>query len=396
MTNIASPYGEEFQVKDDPIRSLKVLLLRACERCGLEPLDLTQGNPMGPTSLEYAKEIMRLADLESQGRSSSNAYTSSIGYPDFLRAMSELEKEVNGIDIPPENILAVPGAAEGIATLLFGFKEAGKSGDVILLSPYFPPYKGYIDSAGLTPKIIEFMEEDALLEKIGQEIDHHTRAIIINSPNNPSGHIYSEEFLKGLGNVLNKHGNILLISDEPYRRLILPGEKMTSVIATLNYPNTAVVYSFSKEGRVAGCRDGYVALHPDFPKAEETILALANTLPKRGVLQSNTREQIALSRCKLPLQVDWSGTMELMVQYVKALTEMGYQVIPPQGAFYICVKSPDGDGKQFQERLLNNGLGTVSGPPFGIPDCVRLALCTEDAGKTKEVFQRFEKVLDSY
>jgi aspartate aminotransferase len=402
---IANPY-KDLKAGEAAIRGLVEKLYKQCSESGLEPLELIHGNPVGPTDFRYAFHTARLAILESLGLSQSNGYeASSRGYPGYLLAMSELEKKVNGIPIPPEHILAVPGAGEGVATLLWGFKEAGITGEVILLAPYFPPFESYITSAGLTPKLVGFLGKDILsspdgedlyLSRIEESINQNTMAIIINSPNNPTGHIYSKRFLNKLGEILNKHGNILAISDEPYRELILPGNEWISVISNLNYSNTAVVYSHSKGGRLAGCRDAYAALHPDFPDAPEVAQALANTLPKRGVIQAHTREQMVLSKCKFPFRINWEKTMNLVLMYNTELQRMGYEIIEPKGAFYISVRSPDGDGMNLFKKLMENGVGAVPGEGFGIPEYVRLALCTKDARKINKVLPRFQQVLKEF
>lgn len=387
---------EDLKVGEDPIRSIGDSLQEICRGKNIEPIDLTQGNPIGPISKEYSYIMRELIQQEQLGGSLSNSYTASIGHPDFLKAACGLENKMNKINISPDHVLAVPGAAEGISTLLCGLREQEKSGEVILLTPFFPLYKAYTKYFGFTPKIVEFRPtENLILDEIEKAINNHTRAIIINSPNNPSGHIYSKSFLRDLGNILRIKDCVLAISDEPYRKIILPDRKMISVIDSLNYRNTSVVYSFSKEGRMAGCRIGYIALHPEFPNHKNVRNALANTLTQRGIVQAPTREQFALSRCNLPLDVDWSDTLRLMKNYSSELTQMGYEILEPQGGIFMCVKSPSGNGTEFHQKLLNRGIGVVPGTPFGIPEYIRMSLCG-DARKIDEVLKRFEHIKRGY
>ena len=383
---------ENLDVGKDAIRSIKEDLLKICKEKNLRPLDLTQGNPVGAISKEYALQMARLIKKEKEGESFSNAYCSSVGHPAYLEAIADLEKEVNKLDFTADHILAVPGAAVGVSTLLYGLSKERREGEVILLAPYFPPYVTYIEHNKLSSNIIAYDDEFSVLDNIAIKISENTRAIIINSPNNPAGHIYSKHFLEDLGEILNGNDHVLAISDEPYRNVILPDEKMIPVIKNLKYQNTAVVYSFSKEGRIAGCRIGYIALHPDFPDHEKVIAALANSLPERGIVQAHTREQHALSKCKLPLDVDWTDMLDSMDEYLVKLPEIGYETLPAKGGMFVCVRNPKYDGIDLHNRLLEAGVGTVPGVAFGIKDYVRLSMCTDDSKNIDEVLDRLEKV----
>ena len=371
---------ENLDVEEDKIRGIKEKLISYCKQNNLHPLDLTQGNPVGSISKDYAQNMKALLDAEVSGNSLSNAYCSSVGHPDFLRAVADLEKRVNGLPFTDKHILAVPGAAVGVSTLLYGLSEEKPEGEVLLLAPYFPPYAKYIEHNGLKPRIVDFdVDEEAILNYIKENISQDTRAMIINSPNNPSGHIYSKDFLEGLGKILRQNDHVLLISDEPYRNIILPGEEMVPVLKNINYENSAVVYSFSKEGRIAGSRIGYIALHPDFPDYRKVISALANSLPNRGIVQAPTREQFALAKSNLPLDVDWSEMLNHMKGYFTIFSDLGFEVLPAKGGLFLSVKHPDYDGSEFHKRLLEKGVGTVPGVAFGIRDYVRLAICAKDA-----------------
>ena len=388
---------ESLIVGEDPIRSLKRKLNKICIKKNLTEIDLTQGNPIGKISREYAEKLIGLIRKEECGESLSNSYCSSQGYQDFLIAISKLERKINNINISANHILAIPGAGEGIATLLCGLKEESETGEIILLTPFFPAYKSYVKHFGFTSKIVEFeLNENLLLNRIKEKISDSTRAIIINSPNNPSGIVYSQYFLNKIGEVLNKNSHVLAISDEPYRELVLPDRNRASVISNLNYDNTVVVYSFSKEGRIAGCRIGYIALHPKFPNYEKVIEALTNTLTERGVIQASTREQMALSQCKLPLTIDWNDTMNLMKILFTDLSNIGYELIEPNGGLFICVKSPDKNGMSLHERLMDIGLGTVPGEPFGIKEYVRLSICGVTRKNYNKILNGFKDIYLSF
>ncbi|MEK6963683.1 MAG: aminotransferase class I/II-fold pyridoxal phosphate-dependent enzyme [Nanoarchaeota archaeon] len=379
-------------VTPNPIRKLRLELLAHCSPKHITPIDLTQANPTGPTSADYAKEMGLLVAAEGRGESPSNAYTDSRGYPTFLTALADLEAQVNGLNIPSSHILATPGAGEAVATALWGLKLVKEGGEVLILAPFFPSYLEYVKAAGLTPKRIHFSSEGEQLTQLEDVLGDQTRAIILNSPNNPCGQMYSAQFLQNLGEMLNRKPHVLAISDEPYRQLRLPDIPWVSVVKELNYANTGVAYSFSKEGRLAGVRIGYLALHPDFPNGEQVRDALATSLVDRGIVQASTREQMALSKCALPLGVDWSSTMQLIKSYANQLQGLGYEIIQPQGGLCLCVKSPDGDGTKLFKNLFDQGVGSVPGVSFGILAYVRLALCGEDAKSIDETIARFGKV----
>ncbi len=383
---------ETLDVEEDKIRKIRKTLLNICKEKNLKPLDLTQGNPVGKINAEYGWNSIELIEAEIEGHSNSNAYCSSVGHPAYLEAVAELEKKVNQLDFTSEHILAVPGAAVGVSTLLYGLSKEPEQGEVIILAPFFPPYTKYINHNKLTPKIIDFANEPVAIDMIGSAINDDTRAIIINSPNNPSGQIYSKRFLRKLGEILDDNEHVLAISDEPYRNVVLPHEEWNSVIKNLDYQNAAVVYSFSKEGRIAGSRIGYIALHPDFPEHKKVISALANSLPERGIVQAHTREQFALSKCELPLDVDWSNMLNLMMSYMEDLITNGHAILPARGGMFVCMSSKKYDGTELHEKLLEQGVGTVPGIAFGIENYVRLAICSPDAKYKDEFLERLDKI----
>ncbi|MBI2548794.1 aminotransferase class I/II-fold pyridoxal phosphate-dependent enzyme [Candidatus Woesearchaeota archaeon] len=384
----------ERPLRPDPIRSRRQRLLSAAREAGVTPLDLSQGNPCGSINGEYAQRLQDLIIREREGVSESNAYTSSSGHSDFRSSVADLERRVNGLATTEEHIVAMPGAAQGIVALL----DQLSPGEVLIISPYFPLYVKYATHTRLTPNIIPYTNnEETLLQQITTNVHQNTRALILNSPNNPSGKIFSVNFLRNLGDMLhgsnNDKRNLLVISDEPYRALVREGEQWNSVIKTLDYELTAVVYSFSKEGRLAGCRIGYVALHPEFPDYQGAVQRLADRLPARGVVQAPTREQLALSQCHLPLNVDWQPALQKLRTYEQELSRLGFTVLTPQGGLYLCARHPVYDGDRLSENLLQVGIGVVPGRPFGIPQYVRLALCTPDSDKVDEVIGRFQKVI---
>jgi len=379
----------------DPIRKIRSGLMEICRENEIDPLDFSQANPVGQTDPAYAAASQELLRLEALGESPSNAYAPSEGLPEFREAIAEFERRVNGLETSPDHIIAVPGAATGVATLL---RELGKQkGNVVLIPPFFPPYRSYALSAGLTPKTVEFTpDEEQLAERLTGAIDENTRAVIINSPNNPCGAIYSERFLGQIGERANEHGQVLLISDEVYRHVVLPGNKWVPVTKALNCNNTAVVHSSAKDGRIAGCRIGHIALNPNLPNCREVASSLANNLPQVGIVQAHTREQLAISKCRLPLAVDWTPMLDLMGQYAGRLASAGYEILPPSGGLFICVESPDGNGDGLHERLLQEGVGTVPGKPFGIESYVRMAFCGKDAENIDEAMDRIARVRGSY
>ena len=142
---------------------------------------------------------------------------------------------------------------------------------------------------------------------------------------------------------------------------------------------------------MAGIRIGYIALHPEFPEAPKIINALTDRLTST-VVQSSTREQMALAQCNLPINVDWTETLNLMQKYKTHLTQLNYEILPAKGGLFLTVKHPNLSRKELYEKLMELGVGTVPGVAFGIPDYIRIALCGDDAKNIGEALRRFSLI----
>ncbi|MGV8168959.1 MAG: pyridoxal phosphate-dependent aminotransferase [Candidatus Nanoarchaeia archaeon] len=388
-----SPY-KEFEYTQDKIRRIKPLLEVVAKETGLTSLNLTQGNPEGPILKEYADAFAEIVAKEARGELNTNAYCPTNGIPEYLEYVAKRESEYHGIHFRPSQILATPGAARAVSSLLAGVGRRQKHrGKVVLFAPFFPPYLEYIKDAGLTPEIIPYRTEEFQLQALQFLLDEKVRAVIINSPNNPSGAIYSKEFLSTLGEILgSSEAQPLLISDEPYRNLLLPGEKEISSLVSSNYANAVVANSFSKSMRLAGERIGYIAFPDYFPEYDLAIEKLSAHLVGDGTVQTQHRAQKALSMLDPSLSVDWTHLFDLMKFYIKEFQEMGYNIIEPRGGMFMCVKAPLGSGVEFHQHLLQKAVGAVPGEAFGLPGYVRLSICTKDASNREEVLKRFYEV----
>lgn len=394
LEKIASPFGSR-KYALDPIRIIAGTM-QQMRAVNIPVIDLTQGNPLGPTLDKYASTIEKLVIQENLGQSNSNGYAPSAGLPEFRKKVTEIEKNANDINISTDHVIITPGATTAISILL-GVLADEKKGNVVLLKPFFPAYTQYCEDKGLGIKFAEFsLNKTEMLNNIENAIDSNTRALIINSPNNPSGQIYSAEFLNNLGQILGKTNHVLVISDEPYRELLSPGQKMVPVLKNLNYPLTAIVYSFSKSLKLAGLRIGYIALHPDFPESKNAIALLERKLQTSGMLQASTREQAALAQFNFPLNINWQDRMQLISDYEEQFIRTGYKLLHSKGTFYICLESPDKNGEKLFNKFLQENMGTIPTIHFGLPNCVRLSFSGKDALRKDEILSIAEKVYKSF
>ena len=302
------------------------------------------------------------------------------GYPATREALARLVSKEQGVETPAANVVVTVGAAGGLNVL---FRAVLSPGDEVLVpSPYFVEYGNYVGNFGgvLTPVPTRPGDFSLDVAAIDAAISAKTRAIIVNTPNNPTGQIYPAEDLAALGAVLARRSaefgrTIYLVSDEPYRQLNYTGAPIPSVFAA--YAHTVVVGSFSKTLSLAGERVGYLAVNPAIEGAEELLggLILANRIlgfvnaPAIGqqILQSCAEEGVDANIYK--------RRRDLMADELRAA---GVEFFLPKGAFYFFAKSPCEDETKFVEALLAERILVVAGRGFGLAGHVRLAFCVEE------------------
>ena len=338
--------------------------------------DLSLGNPVMEPPKEFHDELRRLANDPMSGM---HRYMPNPGYLETRQAVAGALKKDMGLDFTGAEVIMSCGAAAAANVVLKTILNEGD--EVIILSPYFWEYLYYIDNHGgvavVAPCDDQFQPD---LTKIETVMTPKTRAIMVNSPNNPSGAVYSEESLKGLAELLERkqaeHGTeIFIISDEPYKRIIFDDMKFPQVLP--HYDNSVVVTSHAKDLALPGERIGYIAINPNYKDKEELSSGLAFCNRTLGFVNAPALMQHIVRNLQ-EVSVD-SGYYEKKRDYLcQNLWDLGYDVVQPQGAFYLYPKAPIEDDVVFCRTLLNSNVLVVPGRGFGTPGYFRISYCVED------------------
>ena len=354
--------------------------------------DFSLGNPSVPAPEAVSCAMTELIKSEDPVR--LHGYTSAQGDIGVREAIADYINRTEGESITADCLYMSVGAAAALTCSLTAIVSPGE--EVIVPSPYFPEYKVFIERCGGVIKEVPCDRELQLdVNAIEGAINEKTAAIIINSPNNPTGAVYTEENIRALTEALRrsekKYGHpIYLISDEPYRELVYDGVKVPYL--TKYYDNTIVCYSFSKSLSIPGERIGYVLVCPrceDFTSVYQAVCGAGRAL---GFVCAPSLLQKLLPHC-LGVTADISVYDRNRRLLMERLTEYGFEIIKPQGAFYLFIKSPSGDAKEFCERAKKNEILIVASDDFGIGGYARLSYCvtTEQIERALPAFERLAK-----
>ncbi|NLZ80642.1 MAG: pyridoxal phosphate-dependent aminotransferase [Clostridiales bacterium] len=337
--------------------------------------DFSLGNPSVATPKEVELAIKEV--LEEEGSTFLHGYMSNSGYEDVREAVAESLNHRFATNFYEHNIIMTVGAAGGLNVILKALLNPYD--EVITFAPYFGEYKAYVgnydgilvavspDTSSFQPNLTEFEEK----------INKKTKAVIVNSPNNPTGVVYSEDTIIKMSEILDRKQKelgteIYLISDEPYRELVYDGALIPYL--TKYYHNTIVGYSFSKSLSLPGERIGYLVI-PDEVKDSKTIISGANVATRiLGFVNAPSLFQRVIKKC-LNVQVDVEAYNRNRELIYKSLSEFGFECIKPQGAFYLFVKSPVAKEQIFCEAAKKHNILFVAGTSFGCPGYVRIAYC---------------------
>ena len=343
---------------------------------GENVFDFSLGNPNVPAPEAVKKAIFEL--LEEEDPVALHGYTNSnCGYGDVREAVAVSLNERFGTHFEGKNIVMTVGAAGGLNVILKSLINPGD--EVIAFAPYFGEYRSYTNNydgvlVEISPNTEDFQPK---LDEFEQKITPKTKAVIVNTPNNPTGVVYSEETIKKLAAVMEgkqkEFGtDIFLISDEPYRELVYDGVQVPYL--TKYYANTIVGYSYSKSLSLPGERIGYLVI-PDEVTDSEEVLAAANVATRiLGFVNAPTLQQKIVAKC-LNEKTDISYYDRNREALYQGLRDCGFSCIKPQGAFYLFVKSPVADEKEFCAAAKKYNLLIVPGSSFACPGYVRLAYC---------------------
>ena len=338
--------------------------------------DFSLGNPNVAAPEAVKEAIIELLD-ESDPVVLHGYTNSNSGYADVRETVAKSLNERFGTNFEGKNIVMSVGAAGGLNVILKTLINPGD--EVIAFAPYFGEYRSYTNNydgvlVEVSPNTVDFQPK---LDEFEQKITPKTKAVIVNTPNNPTGVVYSEETIKKLASIMEakqkEYGTeIYLISDEPYRELVYDGVRVPYL--TKYYDNTIVGYSYSKSLSLPGERIGYLVI-PDEVKDSEDVLAAANVATRiLGFVNAPTLQQKVVAKC-INEKTDISYYDRNRETLYNGLRECGFECIKPQGAFYLFVKSPAADEKEFCAAAKKYNLLLVPGSSFACPGYVRLAYC---------------------
>jgi len=357
--------------------------------------DFSLGNPSVEPPVEIKQAIVEV--LQEDRPNLIHGYMNNSGFEDVRAAIASSINMKNNTEFTYNNIVMTVGAAGGLNVILKTFLNPGD--EVIVFAPFFGEYRNYVSNFDgkivIVPPNLENFQIN--MEAFTDLITDQTKAVIINSPNNPTGVVYSEETIKELSDILNKKqeelGNpIYLISDEPYRELVYDNIEVPYL--TKYYHNTVVAYSYSKSLSLPGERIGYLVI-PNELSGYNEVIAAANVATRiLGFVNAPSLIQRAVAKC-LDLQVDTSIYNDNRELLYNNLTEYGFECVKPEGAFYLFVKCLEEDDKAFTAKAKEFNLLLVPGSAFGCPGYCRIAYCVNN-DMIKRALPKFKELSKVY
>jgi len=338
--------------------------------------DLSVSNPVIEPPPEFVKELRTFVDLPQDGK---HRYMENAGYTGNRMMVAEQLKRDTGINFSMAEVIITCGAAGALNIIFKGLFNPGE--ELIAFAPLYPEYIPYVENYFGVCKVVpagkDFLPD---LKALEAAITSRTKGVIINSPNNPTGLVYSEATLKELAAVLVRKGTefkttIYAISDETYFKVAFDGKKCPRMFNY--YPNTISLTSYSGELSTSGERAGYAAIHPDCEGGKEVFGALIHANRTLGFINCPALMQNVVRR--LPDTSMYLNDYQRKRNYLFGkLVGMGYKVVKPAGGFFMLVKSPIEDDKAFVSELKNQLIITVPGSEFQAPGYFRVSYCVED------------------
>ena len=337
--------------------------------------DFSLGNPSVPAPLMVEETLVRL--IENENPISLHGYTSAQGDASVRAAIADYVNKTYGERVSADCFYMTMGAAGALTTALTALVCPGE--EVVVLTPYFPEYKVFIERCGGVIRTVPTLSDTFMpdVSAIEAAINERTAAVIINSPNNPTGVVYSEDSIVSLCKMLREKEmelgkTIYLISDEPYRELVYGGASVPFL--TKYYDDTAVCYSFSKSLSLPGERIGYILLCPRCKGFTEAYQAICGAGRALGFVCAPSLLQRLVAECLgVTADIEVYGKNRRLL--VDSLTEYGYEVVRPDGAFYLFIKAPLGDASEFCERAKKYEVLIVPSDDFGTGGYARLSYC---------------------
>ena len=335
--------------------------------------DFSIGNPNLEPPEEFQRVMEELVADRTPGR---HGYMSNAGYPETRAAVAEYLSADQGVELTAEHVVMTCGAGGALNVMLKTILDP--QDEVVVPSPFFVEYTSYVDNHGGVLRLVASRPDfDLDIDAIAAAIGPRTKAVLINSPHNPTGRVYPAESLAALGALLRQKSGelgriIYLVSDEPYRRIVYDGVKVPPVMAA--YENTMIGSSYSKELSLSGERIGYAAANPAIPGIASVMegLIMANRI--LGFVNAPALMQRAVARLQ-GVSVDVTPYKRNRDVLCEALSAAGFEVFKPQGAFYLFPRSPIEDDVAFCRELQQHLVLVVPGSGFGLGGHFRMAYC---------------------
>lgn len=367
---------------------------RAAEIGAENVFDFSLGNPSIPAPPEVNLAIKEL--LEKENSVALHGYTSAPGDPAVRKAVADSIAKRFGVPVTPDYIYMTAGAAASLCVTLKALTLPGD--EVIVFAPFFTEYRVFAESAGAKVKVS--MPSEGLqidVDNFKSLITPSTKAVIVNSPNNPSGVVYREDIIRKVCETLKEKSEeygkpIFLISDEPYRELVYGGVKVPYLMNY--YKDTVVCYSYSKSLSLPGERIGYIAVNPAATNAADLFAAIAGAGRALGYVCAPSLFQRVVAKC-VDKTSDINAYAKNRDAIYNGLTALGYQCVKPDGAFYLFVKSPIPNAYEFCEKAKEYELLLVPSDDFGCPGYVRIAYCVSYP-QIERSMPAFAKLIENY
>ncbi len=337
--------------------------------------DFTLGNPMVEPPERFGEELRR-AVLESP--SGAHRYMSNNGYAETRQAVARHMSEESGVDISPDSVIMTVGAAGALNVALKAILNPGE--EVMVIAPFFPEYMFYIENHGGRVRIVESNEDFSLnLDNIAGALGVNTKAIILNTPNNPTGVVYSGDTLEALAELLRQHKartgrTVFVISDEPYRRIVYGMSKIPQSLRI--FDDMIFCTSHSKDLALPGERIGYAIIGPKTTKRDELLAAMIFSNRILGFVNAPALMQRVVTHLQ-DVTVDVDDYKRKRDVFYAGLQEAGIETTLPGGAFYFFAKSPLDDDVEFIDKLFQKNILAVPGSGFGRSGYFRLSYCVD-------------------
>lgn len=354
------------------------------------------GSPTVPAPHEIQDAIEEI--LKTEPAFKVHGYTSAQGEEEVRAAIAEELNQRFGTAFHAGNLFLTCGAAASLTITLHALCESPED-EIVAIAPFFPEYRVFVSGCGARFRVVEadIPRFQICLDRLEEVLNEHTKAVLINSPNNPSGVVYSEETIRNLSVLLRRKSKeyghpIILISDEPYREIVFDDVKFPFI--THYYENTIICYSYSKSLSLPGERIGYILVPDKLAEAKRVYAAVAGAARVLGYVNAPSLFQMVIQRCA-GITSDMEVYRKNRDMLYEGLCGLGYECVHPDGAFYLFVKALEEDAGAFCRRAMEQDLLLVASDDFGCPGYVRIAYCV-DPDMIQRSMKAFAKLKGSY